>query len=484
MLGAIIGDLAASTYQTDKKIFFSHLIGEHVPLTECGYTLLCTADILYRDLFIGYEDFQNSLKAKFRILNDETIRMMDNPSYWDETNLPSKTCKFIPLHLMESVVCAWFGETYHESLSIPRLLFGHGMDKEEGYARQFTAKMIHLLRNGATKDETYKELGDVFKGCRHDWPWQTEEGGALNYLFRAWDAFYNAFDFGSAIHNAVKMVGNIHLNCALTGAIAEAMYGCTYYLKKEKYCEDHNISEFISIPEAIKKRFKPQFEAIRKQRRWMKVFFKKNDAATNVERHVFIPTENPFPNKVISPELRRRILKAYQPDWEARYGFYLDNGWIYLYRSHFLIGRYQLKPVDDGIFRIAIVQRVMQNDDVKIAFEKNLYTLESKHRYTRYSGWRFRYFSPLTDADECPKEYRGGVKEKFWHGEKMFYGDIIDNHNQWIESAKETLRNRKDSKLYFYAKELGPENFGIAYYIETLYGKWCPYDNLDWIFEY
>jgi len=76
----------------------------------------------------------------------------------------------------------------------------------------------------------------------------------------------------------------------------------------------------------------------------MRAFFQKNDAATNVERHVFIPTENPFPNKVISPELRRRILKAYQPDWEARYGFYLDNGWIYLYRSHILIGRYQLKP--------------------------------------------------------------------------------------------------------------------------------------------
>jgi hypothetical protein len=70
MLGAIIGDLAASTYQTDKNTFFSHLVGEHVPLTECGYTALCTADILYKDLFIGYEDFQKSLKGKFRILND------------------------------------------------------------------------------------------------------------------------------------------------------------------------------------------------------------------------------------------------------------------------------------------------------------------------------------------------------------------------------------------------------------------------------
>jgi hypothetical protein len=446
--------------------------------------VLCTADILYQDLFIGIEEFHKVLKTKFRIINDQTIQMMDNPSYWDETNLSAKTRKYIPLHLMESAVCAWFGETSDQSLHMPHLYFGYGMDKEEWYARSFLIQMIYLLRNGATKDETYKELGDVFKGCRHDWPWQTEEGGALNYLFRAWDAFYNAFDFGSAIHNTVKMVGNIHLNCALTGAIAEAMYGCTYYLKKERYCEGHNISEFISIPEAIKKRFKPQFEAIRKQRRWMRAFFPKNDAATNVERHVFIPTENPFPYKVISAEQHRRILKAYHPDWEARFGVYLDNGWLYLYRSHCLIGRFRLKPIGNDNYCISNLQQSNEGHNVKSALIPVLDVITSKFGYVAYSGWRFRYFSPLTDADECPKEYRGGVKEKFWHGEKMFYGDIIDNHIQWIESAKETLRNRKDSKLYFYAKELGPENFGIAYYIETLYGKWCPYDNLDWIFEY
>jgi hypothetical protein len=81
MLGAIIGDLAASTYQTDKKMFFSHLVGDNVPLTECGYTVLCTADILYQDLFIGIEEFHKVLKTKFRIINDQTIQMMDNPSH-------------------------------------------------------------------------------------------------------------------------------------------------------------------------------------------------------------------------------------------------------------------------------------------------------------------------------------------------------------------------------------------------------------------
>jgi hypothetical protein len=484
MLGAIIGDLAASTYQTDKKMFFSHLVGEHVPLTECGYTVLCTADILYNDLFIERKEFGDALKTKFCILNDSTIQMIDNPIYWDVPNFDPKHFSFMPLLLIESVVSAWFGKTYDDCLCLPQFYFGHDIEKHDGYARQFITHMIYLLRNGATKDETYKELGEAFKYCRHKLNWRTDDTSTLGYVVRAWDAFYNAFDFGSAIHNAVKMVGNIHLNCALTGAIAEAMYGCTYYLKKEKYCEDHNISEFISIPEAIKKRFKPQFEAIRKQRRWMKVFFPKNDAATNVERHVFIPAENPFPNKVISAEQHRRILKAYHPDWEARFGVYLDNGWLYLYRSHCLIGRFKLKPIGNDNYCISNLQQSNEGHNVKSALIPVLDVITSKFGYVAYSGWRFRYFRPLFDVEECPKEYRGSVKEKFWHGEKMFYGDIIDNHIQWIESAKETLLNRKDSKLYFYAKELGLENFSIAYYIETLYGKWCPYDNLNWIFEY
>jgi hypothetical protein len=484
MLGAIIGDLAASTYQTDKNTFFSHLVGEHVPLTECGYTALCTADILYKDLFIGYEDFQKSLKSKFRILNDEAIQMMDNPSYWDETNLSSKIRKYIPLLLMGSVVCAWFGETYEDSLEIPHLYFGHGIDKEEWYARSFLIQMIYLLRNGATKDETYKKLGDVFGGCRHKWPWKTEEGGALSYLLRAWDAFYSAFDFGSAIHNAVKMVGNTHLNCALTGAIAEAMYGCDCYIKKEKYCENYNIRVFISIPKAIKERFKPQFEVIRKQHRWMSVFFKKNEAATNVELHYFKPVENQFANKVISRELRRRIFKAYQPDWEARFGVYLDNGWLYLYRSLCLIGRFKLRPTGNDNYCISDLQQSDEGHNVNIALKSFLDVVTSKFGYVAYSDWHFKYFSPFSNEVECPFKYKGSVNEKFWDGEMMFYSDIIDDHIRWIESAKETLRSRKNSKLYTNAKELGPENFGIAYYIETLYSKWCPYDNLDWVLEY
>lgn len=42
-------------------------------------------------------------------------------------------------------------------------------------------------------------------------------------------------------------------------------------------------------------------------------------------------------------------------------------------------------------------------------------------------------------------------------------------------------RKANDIRLYKFAKELGKERFGVAYYINELYAKWCPYDNLDWI---
>ena len=76
--------------------------------------------------------------------------------------------------------------------------------------RMFLSQIVTLLRQGETKDEMYKELGLVFNGCRKEWNWQ-EENGILSYLLRAWDAFYRAFDFTSAIHNAMKMNGDRHL---------------------------------------------------------------------------------------------------------------------------------------------------------------------------------------------------------------------------------------------------------------------------------
>jgi hypothetical protein len=388
--------------------------------------------------------------------------------------------------LMQSIVYAWFAEA-EEDLNEHACYDERYHDtKDEFYAMKHLMRIIYLLRNGFTKDETFQQIGEEFKYARHHYQWwsDTEEHRLECYVLRAWDAFYKSFDFGSALHNATKMAGDVRLNCVLTGAIADAMYGCNYYYKKLKYCPDHDTHYYLSMPDSLGAKFKDHLMAICKQREWVKAFFPKNDAMTNVERHSFTPVENPLADKCISKELRRRILKAFQTGWECRFGFYLDNGWIYVYRSHSLLGRFQLKLVSESEYRIVNLQ---QSDDdhsiVDCLREGALYTVE--HCWEREAGWSFKYFSPGYNREEvCPEEYKDTVKEKLWNGEKMYYHEIMQQAVDWIEGGKAILHRRKDAKLYAYAKKLGSENFGIVYFIEELYSKWCPGDDMDWIFEY
>jgi hypothetical protein len=302
-------------------------------------------------------------------------------------------------------------------------------------------------------------------------------------VLRAWNAFYKSFDYGSALHNATKMAGDVRLNCVLTGAIADAMYGCSQYYKKLKYCHDYDMVCYLFLPKSLEEKFKKELMAIRKQREWVKVFFSKNDAMTNVERHYFMPVKNPFVDKPISKELRRRILKAFQTGWECRYGFYLDNGWICVYRSHFLLGRFQLKQITESEYRIVNLQ---QSDDKHSVVEGLQSALDTVERcWANEAGWSFKYLSfYYGHVQPCPDEYKGTVKEKFWYGEEIYYREIMEQAEEWIEGGKAILHERKDSSLYAKAKELGPENFGIVYFIEMLYSKWCPEDNMGWIFEY
>ena len=480
MLGAIIGDLAAMTYKEDKELFYRKLISDHAPLSEYGYSVLCTAEYLYApESFPG--DFANFIHRRFRVINNEACNLSDNIDRWrDCKSFNGSSVSATGIFLMRVVACAWFGDTLNDCMKYADLMRESGIDKEEGYAMHFLSKIIFMLRNGATKDETYQELGKLFKTWRHEWHWHEEEGGLLSYLLRAWHCFYNSFDFGSALHNATKMVGNINLNCSLTGAIAEAMYGCDYYLKKEKYAHNAVPYSWITLPNAVCERFEKVLEQIRIQRAWVRVFYAKNEAMTNVERHSFIPVENPIADKKISQELCRRILKAFRPGWESRYGFYLDNGWVYLYRSGFVLGRFRFKQVSDNEYSIVDLQ-----DGEKRAITGLVEALDTvEHSYELYCDWSFKYFHPYTNDVKLDRKYDDTVKDKFFHGERMFYNGIMKNHGVLIENGKEAVRQQTDPQKRDWAKRLGPESFGIVMYIEMLFAKWCPYDDLDWIFEY
>ena len=55
--------------------------------------------------------------------------------------------------------------------------------------------------------------------------------------------------------------------------------------------------------------------------------------------------------------VRRRIVRAFYTDWDNRFGFYLDDGWVYVYRSFILLARFKFKELHDGTCRIIHYQK-------------------------------------------------------------------------------------------------------------------------------
>lgn len=179
----------------------------------------------------------------------------------------------------------------------------------------------------------------------------------------------------------MRMQGNKRLLGTLTGAIAEAMYGCRTYFIKKKFAKDGDNIKDIRLPKKIVARYQDSIEKIHKQKEGVRVFWAKNDARTNVEYHHFTHIPNPFKDKIISSELRRRIIKSFEPRWEDRYSFYLDNGWVYVCRSFVLLGRFRFKKLENDTYRIFDVQDSSEHDDCRNAIENALYSVEHHWEY-------------------------------------------------------------------------------------------------------
>ena len=194
MIGAIIGDLAAWTWENDHERFYPSLISEKAVLSEYGLSVLATSDALDYNPHMSSSEYQEYIRSWFRIVDDEVVCLSDGAKEWvdkQDYNYNYSTMS-IGIALVRSIPWAWFHDNNDANCN---LFFEHAPEKEEWYALQFIRKMIFFLRNGFTKDEVYSELGDVFKGCRHDWDWRNQES-PIPYVLRAWDAFYNAFDYG------------------------------------------------------------------------------------------------------------------------------------------------------------------------------------------------------------------------------------------------------------------------------------------------
>ena len=73
MIGAIIGNLAAWTWENDHEKFYPSLISEKALLSEIGLSVLATADALDFNLFMNEAEYQEYIRSRFRVVNNDVV---------------------------------------------------------------------------------------------------------------------------------------------------------------------------------------------------------------------------------------------------------------------------------------------------------------------------------------------------------------------------------------------------------------------------
>lgn len=341
MLGAIVGDLAAWTYENDKERFYSSLTTKEALLSPFGKT--------------AYETAVWSLDRK----EGELIHLCPE-KHWGPL-----------VHADNLIRCATLAWTTDIPFNLFESDFGIFYDDKEGwYAGRIIVELINGLHHGKTKKGVLQHgMGETFQSLKSGWEWKIIKPyqGLLIYLMRAWDCFEKSWDFTSAIHNAAKWENvDRHLLCCLTGALAEAMYGCEFNFLKKKYGGSSTIVYPASLEKNAWRIQEHQFKS--------RFFFPKNSARTNVEKQNWTVFPNAFEGRVFTVERGERILRAFYTGWDDRYGFYLDDGWIYVYRSFVLLARFRLIRNGES-YTLVNVQRSQEKPDcAEVAIEEALYS--------------------------------------------------------------------------------------------------------------
>lgn len=353
MVGAFVGDLAAWTWLNDYDKFYPYLISTNAEKSDYADVMIFTAETLLNNPTITNAEYLSLIKKHFG------TRGVDSE-----------------YAVIRAIVIGWLYDGFDDNLEIVSN-YCLCKEKEAWYASHFLCRLIVALRNGLPKKEVINVNFVMPFHCFVEDAYWKNGLGVLSYLVRAWISFSDAYDFGSAIHNAVKQPGNIILNCILAGALADAMYGCGNYYVKKQFLGGCHIAKISYLDERIYQ--------INENKR---VFFAKNNALINVDKHFWYSKKCQFTNKNIDKELYRRILKAFYTGWDDRYGFYFDDGWVYVYRSYKILSRFRLMQQPDGNYRIRYYQISDEFEgDISlydVALQEALYSVE--YRWNLISG--------------------------------------------------------------------------------------------------
>lgn len=372
MLGAIIGDMAAWTWQHEKSSFYKKLLSDHAPISEYGATILAMSKPLFENQRISFDTLESQLFPYLWYGCD----ICQDVEEWVKNRM--KAVPFNKVRLianMMNAIAGWSAETADNAKEQARMIcVDLQLEKEDYYAAWTLPRLIWGLRQGLTKDEALQSIKDFGGDIVVDWKYQQHDS-PMTAIARAWDAFYRSFDFTSAIHSAVKSPINPRLTAAIAGELAEAMYGCGQGILKKKYAEEDFVFK-IRLPRYIEEKYRSELEFIRRNRKVF--FFQKNNARTNVERHHWTPVESKFEGKAMTKEYYNVLKEAFYTDWDRRYGFYLDDGWFYVYRSFVLICRFKVMQEDSNKYVVGNIQKGDEDKCHEIALEEAFSSLSSR----------------------------------------------------------------------------------------------------------
>lgn len=221
--GALIGDLAAWTYEHDQECFNERLVSPDAKLSAIG---LCIKTELP-----FFCDGGNYYKHRFYTKLSYAFNHPDSEKCENHLNLETWNYDYygpligIPFKMKQAMITAAFilsgNETEERQKHLDWVSFFHG-GKQEHYA-QALMPIIRRLKEGQSKDEIEKgypvTLNYYKSGSEHHWR------DYLEYITFAWRCFYFSHSFNEAIINAAKCPRDRHLTMALAGAFAEAYYG-------------------------------------------------------------------------------------------------------------------------------------------------------------------------------------------------------------------------------------------------------------------
>ena len=484
MIGALIGDLAAWTWEHDRECFYSHLVKPDAVLSDAGFGLLMVCDMM-EHLNIQEDRIDLNLYAMdfYKKSSPEVFQLTE---IWKDglknRNIISEPIKCI-LNIATDIVAGW-----HTGGSVLAGQWGeHWQAGEEETCLTAVADVITNLRTGATKDEAIKNVPFIRTWSFVKRPPSGNPDGLspLSYAWLAWHCFYDSWDFVSALHNAMRcQVGNKAILGMLTGAFASAMYGCQILLLKRKYSNGNFFPYGIGFSQKVYEANQQLFSLMDRRTRGGRYFYAKNEARTNVEYHHWQAKTNIFDEIGFSDQEHRLIMVSAPTGWECRFGFYWDNGWFYIYRSGYLISRFKMKR-NGGRWRI-VAWELSGERPFSTSIGAFACALDRGCNIDNYKVYRIcayaeecRYFE---GSLENPYSCRDDIKGKFWYGEYMFLTSNSD-FSQWEEEADRYVKSlHGDIKKKFESYSL--EQRAMLCYIEALFAKWCPMEDLSWTLDY